>query len=357
LLFKEYLEQNGHPIDADLTRWFYRWLVTYLNDSARVRIIREYSEAGRAKRRTTQDGCWFVYGDNEPASWVFAEIYDGRDLSRMRPEELITQICICHPRGRNEADDSFAYSFKMGAKAWNGTLAYHHKHVFDVKDAAVSRAPEEMTALLANAQMLRYLCPMNHFLMPKQFRNLVERHGDPRFQAVAAYFMLLRYGEDYRDFVSRIHATSAEQILRLGRKNYDSLKMPESTTDFAHIPATQANGCPVETVTRLEPSAGCDFNITGGGDCRDYYTRKIPLSRLEQPYVLSLSWKNPAHAAAAAVGKFSLDLQALLSEGYVRLEGSAPAQVIRMTIRRNGERYFIQYSPNSRALELSLVPS
>jgi hypothetical protein len=356
LLFKEYLERNGHPIDADLARRFYRWLVAYLGDPARVRILREYSEAGRAKLRTTQDGCWFVYGDNEPASWVFAEIYHGRDLSRMRPEELITRICICHPRGRSEADDSFAYSFAMGGKAWNATLAYHHKHVFDVKDEAVSRAPEEMTAPLANAQMLRYLCPMNHFLMPERFRNLVERHGDPRFQAVAAHFMLLRYGDDYRDFVSRIHEASAEQVLRLGRENYESLEMPESTTTPARAPATQAGEPPAGMVTRLAPEAGCDFNITGGGDCRDYYKRKIPLSRLEEPYTLSLSWKNPASAAATAVGKFSLDLQALLAGGYVRLEGSAPDRVIRMTIRRNGGRYFIQYSPNSPALDLPPVP-
>ncbi len=356
MLFKDYLERNGHPIDTDLARRFYRWLVAYLGDPTQVRILREYSKAGRAKLRTTQDGCRFVYGDNEPASWVFAEIYHRRDPSRMRPEELITRICICHPRGRSEADDSFVYSFVMGDKAWNSTLAYHHKHVFDVKDEAVSRAPEEMTAPLANAQMLRYLCPMNHFLMPERFRNLVERHGDPRFQAVAAHFMLLRYGDDYRDFVSRIHATNAEQVLRLGRENYEFLEVPESTTTPVWAPATQAGDAPAGVVTRLAPASGCDFTMTGGGDDRDYSTRKIPLIRLEEPYTLSLSWKSPARAAATAVGKFSLDLQALLAGGYIRLEGSAPKQVLRMTIRRNGGQYLIQYSPNSLAFELPLVP-
>ncbi|WP_148282325.1 hypothetical protein [Corallococcus coralloides] len=330
--------------------------MAYLDDSNRVRILREYSEAGRAKLRKTRDGCWFVYGDNEPASWVFAEIYHGRDLSRMRPEELINRICICHPKGRSEADKNFAYNFVMGAKTWNSTLAYHHKHVFDVKDGAVSRAPEEMSAPLANAQMLRYLCPMNHFLMPERFRNLVERHGDQRFQGVASYFMLLRYGNDYRDFVSRIHAANAAQALRLGEENYESLEMPESTSNSAPPPTTQSDNYPAEMVTRLAPQTGCEFIMTGGGDRRDYSTRKIPLMRLAKPYTLFLSWKDPASAPSTAVGKFSLNLQALLVEGYVRLEGCVPDQVIRMFIRRKEGRYYIQYSRNSPALEISSVP-
>jgi hypothetical protein len=219
MLFVEYLEEIGCPLDSNLMLKFFNWLAVYLSNPNGIRIIRTYKghKSGRAYK--SKDGLKFVGGSNEPAVWCFTELYHGRDFSLLKSEELIQQMCDCRDLG----DGSTLYRFRSSNRKWEtGDYApFHHKHIFDVKGWRISRPPHQMTREMLDAQMIRYLCPMNHFLFPRKSQKHAERESD--FQAVAAWYMREQFGEKFNEFLGMALAVNSDDLLKKGASVASSL--------------------------------------------------------------------------------------------------------------------------------------
>lgn len=58
---------------------------------------------------------------------------------------------------------------------------------------------------------------------------------------------------------------------------------------------------------------------TGNDEIYHYYHEAIP--RKEDPLYLSLSWKRKSDEPGEYIGTFKMNIEALLSKGYIRAEG------------------------------------
>ncbi|MBN2568317.1 MAG: hypothetical protein JXB42_02685 [Deltaproteobacteria bacterium] len=90
----------------------------------------------------------------------------------------------------------------------------------------------------------------------------------------------------------------------------------------------------------------------GNDEIYTYYHEAVP--RAEDPLYLNLSWKKSADASAETVGLYRINIEALLSRGFIRAEGADKIR-LRICHLEDGLLY-IQVKSGEPALAIGFLP-
>jgi len=90
----------------------------------------------------------------------------------------------------------------------------------------------------------------------------------------------------------------------------------------------------------------------GNDEIYPYYHEAVP--RTEDPLYLNLSWKKSADAPAEPVGLYRINIEALLSRGFIRAEGTDKIR-LRICHLEDGLLY-IQVKSGEPALAIGSLP-
>jgi hypothetical protein len=102
----------------------------------------------------------------------------------------------------------------------------------------------------------------------------------------------------------------------------------------------------------LEAGEQVASKLTVGGDGRSFYTRAIPLDRLEAPYTVEVQYRDGPGAPVRLHGRYALDLAELERSGLVRIEQQRTGQVIRLIVQQRRDGLYLQLNQAAPSLRL-----
>ena len=150
-----------------------------------------------------------------------------------------------------------------------------------------------------------------------------------------------------------VYLQNIDNLWSLGTKPRPEPVSPPEPLDDPSLDDDSATGQFCRTLAPGEISSSC--RRWRGDDEKGTHRHHgaIPLS--ESPVDIELSWRESENSATALIGRYRLDLHALLSEGYIRRD-SKPGHV-RLQFVHDGDDIYIQHRPEKRLRLGSFVAS
>ncbi len=182
----QYIERHLEPLlpDVRVVEAFHRALVGYLGRPDTLHLVRAVAGLERGVPVTARDGSRLIPGDNSPAWWWHAVLYN--DL--LDPAVFASYIAATPfhmfkaPNGRET----------LNAKGW------YVAHILGVKNRDVAWA--DWARQTAAWRFVRNVHPLNVFYVPKKPAAWIDVSGDAGMLASAAAYYRERYGSIWDEF-------------------------------------------------------------------------------------------------------------------------------------------------------------
>jgi hypothetical protein len=141
-----------------------------------------------------------------------------------------------------------------------------------------------------------------------------------------------------------VYLQNIDNLWALGTKPRPEPASPPESPDHPSLDDDSATGEFCQILAPGEISS--TFRRWCGDDEKGVHRHHgaVPLS--ESPVDIELSWRESENSATVLIGRYRLDLHALLSEGYIRRD-SKPGH-IRLQFVHDGDDIYIQHRPEKR---------
>ncbi len=161
--FRKFFREYVFPIlpaDEAVFNW-HRSILTYLNDSPGLFVVRKVAPYKLRGFRYYVNGCRFVCSDNEAALWTYMECYAGASAGDFGGliEEQAFPIAFCYKAAEKELA-FWRNTGRVHSQFSKGKWKHAHVLPCGVRESGGSQP------LALKTKMLRLLSPLNHFPFP-----------------------------------------------------------------------------------------------------------------------------------------------------------------------------------------------